>query len=352
VVGLALAGALVGGAAASTRADPGVTETSILVGGTAALSGEASFARGAAAYLAHVNRRGGVHGRTVTYRLVDDGGDPAQALAATQQLVEGDGVFAIFAAAPSVRSYLRGVGVPLLLDGFRPTRRAEGWILGSYLARTRPGVVVGVLHTADAAGRELLAGLRQGVARTRVRVLAAPLDPALGAEVQAAELQAAGAQALALFVPEPEAAAVAVAGLPLLVAADALGARRWPEGTVAIGWVKDPAEPRWRDDEGLRPYRSLLRGRGAAQTQGMAAAFELVRVLRAAGEEPTRAAVAARAARLIDASNPFLHPGIVVRTGRGDVFPIEQAVVRRVTGGVWRSVGGVWRHSAGSSGGR
>lgn len=341
---LALGGTLAGGALAVPRADPGVTERTILLGGTAPLAGDASFARGAAAYLAHVNRRGGVRGRTVVYRLVDDGGDPAQALAATQQLVERDGVFAVFGAAQSARTYLRDAGVPSLFDAFRPTRRAEGWILGSYLARTRPGVVVGVIHAADADGRELLAGLRQGVARTRVRVLAAPLDPALGAGAQAAELQAAGAQALALFVPARDAAAVTATGLPFLVAADAAGARRWPAGTVAIGWVKDPAEPRWREDEGLRPYRSLLRGRGAAHVQGMAAAFELVRVLRAAGEEPTRAAVAARAAGLIDASNPFLHPGIVVRTGRGDAVPIEQAVVRRVAGGAWRSVGGVWRH--------
>jgi branched-chain amino acid transport system substrate-binding protein len=333
-----------------------VTETAILIGGTAPLTGDASYARGAAAYLAHVNGRGGVRGRTVSYRLLDDGGDPARALAATQELVERDGVFAVFGtvgtpASAAVRAYLSGAKVPQLfvasgaaaLAGFRPSYRAEGWIYGSFLVRTRPGAKVGVLHSADADGRELLAGLRQAVARTRISVVAAPT---------VADLQASGADVLALFVPAQDAVAAAgeaaaLGWAPLLaVAAEATGARRWPAGAISIGWAKDPAEPRWRGDEALAPYRSLLRGRGVSHVQGMAAAFELVRLLRAAGEEPTRADVVARSTRLASGANPFLLPGIVVRTGLADRFPIEQAALRRSTGRGWRSVGGLWRHIA------
>jgi hypothetical protein len=356
---LALAGALAGGAAGATRADPGVTAAAIVVGGTAPLSGDASFARGAAAYLADVNRRGGVYGRTVAYRLVDDGGDPAQALAATQQLVEADGVFAIFgtagtASSLAVRPYLDGAKVPHLLastgaaavGGFRPTYRAEGWVLGSYVVRTRPGAVVGVVHSADVEGRELLAGLREAVARTRVRVVARALDVTVGVEAQVEQLEAGGATALALFVPPAEAAAGAAgaARAQLLVTAESAARGRWPDGAVSIGWTKDPGDRRWRGDEALRPYRPLLRGRGAGHVQGMAAAFELVRLLRAVGEEPTRTGVAARLRGLRDAANPFLHPGIVVATSATDRFPLEQAVLRRSAAGRWAAFGGVWRH--------
>ncbi len=86
--------------------------------------------------------------------------------------------------------------------------------------------------------------------------------------------------------------------------------------------------------------------------QGMAAAYELVRLLRAAGKAPTRAAVLARLSRLSDAANPFLLPGINVRTGEGDRFPVEQAMLRRWSSGRWRSVGGLWRHSGATGRGR
>ena len=76
----------------------------------------------------------------------------------------------------------------------------------------------------------------------------------------------------------------------------------------------------------------------------MAAAYELVRVLKAAGEEPTRAAVLAAVRRLNDASNPFLLPGVVVRTSATDRFPVEQAQLRRWSQGRWRSFGGLWAH--------
>jgi branched-chain amino acid transport system substrate-binding protein len=331
------------------------------VGGTAPLAGDASFARGATAYLAHLNARGGVRGRTIRHRVVDDHGDPALALAAARQLVERDGAFAIFgtagtAAALAVRSYLATAKVPHLLPAsdFRPSHRAEGWIYGSYLARARPGARIGVLHATDGDGRELLAGLRQGIARSRARIVATErveLDADVAAQVEA--LAASGADVLALFVPasqaaDASAAATGVGWRPLhLVAADAAGARRWPDGALTIGWAKDPADPRWRDDEALRPYRSILRGRSVGHVQGMAAAFELGRLLRATGAEPTRAAALAQLRRLSDAANPFLLPGVTVRTSATDAIPIDQAMLRRSTAGRWRGVGSLWRHGGG-----
>jgi hypothetical protein len=360
VLSLALAGALVAGAAASTRADPGVTATAILVGGTAPLTGDAAFARGATAYLAHVNARGGVRGRSIRYRLLDDGGDPGRAVEASRQLVERDAVFAIFgtvgsAAAFAVEPYLLDAGVPHLFAarGFRPSHRVEGWIYGSYLARARPEATVGVLVADDADARELLAGLREGIARSRVRVVAVErLDadaPDVAGQVEA--LAAVGGDVLALFVPGREAGEGAVAATALdprphlLVPADSTGTRRWPDGAVSIGWVKDPADPGWRGDAALEPYRAILRGKAVGHVQGMAAAFELARLLRAVGAEPTRAAVLARLRRLTDAANPFLLPGIVVRTSATDSLPLDQAVLRRWSQGRWRSVGGVWRRA-------
>src|SRR5437763_13366254 len=102
VLVLALAAAAAVAATASGRgADtPGVTATSILLGGTEPLAGEdaaaAAISRGANAYFQYVNSLGGVYGRKITYKIVDDGYDPARTVEATRSLVQDDKVFAIY----------------------------------------------------------------------------------------------------------------------------------------------------------------------------------------------------------------------------------------------------------------
>ena len=103
---IALVASLVVGATAAiagtarSSSDPGVTSTSILLGGTAPLTGPsaayAAVSRGAEAYFKYVNARGGVNGRKIEYRVVDDGYSASETVALTHQLVEQDKVFAMF----------------------------------------------------------------------------------------------------------------------------------------------------------------------------------------------------------------------------------------------------------------
>jgi len=65
-------------------------------------------------------------------------------------------------------------------------------------------------------------------------------------------------------------------------------------------------------------------------------------VLRAAGPQPTRGKAMAAARRLSDPANPFLLPGIVVRTGANDGFPVENVVLQRWRDGRWQTFGGLW----------
>src|SRR5262245_58240565 len=85
---------------AYAAADPGVTPTSILIGGTVPLTGEAaafgSVGPGAKAYFDYVNAHGGVYGRKIEYVFYDDRYDAAQTVQLTRRLVEQDQVFAIF----------------------------------------------------------------------------------------------------------------------------------------------------------------------------------------------------------------------------------------------------------------
>ena len=88
------------GASGAGSATPGVTPTSIVIGGTIPLSGVASayqtVGKGAAAYFRYVNDHGGVFHRKITYLIKDDQYDPSQTIQKTRELVEQDHVFAIF----------------------------------------------------------------------------------------------------------------------------------------------------------------------------------------------------------------------------------------------------------------
>ena len=96
LVGIAALAALVGPA----WADPGVTDTEIVIGSCAALEGPASFlgtqtVLGARAYLNTVNDQGGVHGRKIRLVSRNDGYEPDKAIACVNQLIQEDKVFAM-----------------------------------------------------------------------------------------------------------------------------------------------------------------------------------------------------------------------------------------------------------------
>jgi len=397
---LLLAGAIATGATGSTSADPGITPKTILLGGTAPLSGTASayasVARGANAYFRHVNSRGGVNGRTITYKFVDDAYNAVQTVQATKQLVEQDKVFAIFNSLgteqnEAIRPYLNQAKVPQLFVasgattfghdfkqypwtiGFQPSYRAEGWIYGKYLARAKPGAKIAVLFQNDAYGKDLLGGLKQGIARSKVKVVAAEPFEVTAPDVQSqiAKLKASGADTLALFATPRHAIqgyvfanrlkwrpliinnAVSSASNIMTLASEG-NTNQSVENSISIVFLKDPTDAKWRTDPAVKLYRSIMarhaRGANAKDVYhvyGMAVAYETVAVLKAAGKNLTRASVMSQTRKLNDASNPFLLPGITVRTSATERFPIEQALLQRWSNGTWKSFGGLWGYRAG-----
>src|SRR5437588_11272135 len=120
---VAVAAVTAAGAGAARQATPGVTSSSILLGGTIPLTGEASaaagVAKGADAYFKYVDDHGGVFGRKITCKYLDDGYEPQRTFLAMRQLVQQDGVFAMFNTLGTnnnvaIRSFLNQQGVPQL----------------------------------------------------------------------------------------------------------------------------------------------------------------------------------------------------------------------------------------------
>jgi branched-chain amino acid transport system substrate-binding protein len=383
------------GAHATTAADPGITSTTILVGGTSPLTGPAaayaSVARGAKAYFDSVNAKGGVAKRRIEYKILDDGYNPANTVQATRQLVEQDKVFAIFNTLGtevnlSIRDYLNGSKVPQLFAasgattlgrdvarypwtiGFQPSYQAEGWVLGQYLAKTIKRGKVAVLVQNDDYGKDLLGGLKRGLQRSSVKVVAAQSYEVLAGDVasQVAKLKASRAGIFAIFAtpkfaiqayvfanrlgwrPTVVNNAVSAASNIMALASEG-GKNKTVEGTVALNFLKDPSDARWKRDPGMRTYRAIMsryaKGANAGDqyhVYGMAVAYETVALFKRLGANPTRAGLMARARSMNDPSNPFLLPGIAVKTGKGDGFPIQQGQLQRWTKGRWVPFGGIW----------
>src|SRR5260370_22225105 len=88
------AAVLVTAASGAPRKDPGVTATSITIGGTFPLTGVASLYKtipaAEKAYFDYVNDHGGVNKRKITFEILDDAYDPSKTVPPTQQLVEHD----------------------------------------------------------------------------------------------------------------------------------------------------------------------------------------------------------------------------------------------------------------------
>ena len=108
-----------------SKAEVGVTDTSILVGCSNSFSGPLVYPgtqlvnNGLEAYIGYINAQGGVNGRKILTQYYDDGYKPQNAVANTKRLVEQDKVFAILASqgTPPVMAtvkYLTQNKVPLL----------------------------------------------------------------------------------------------------------------------------------------------------------------------------------------------------------------------------------------------
>lgn len=103
--GLLAACAVVASGAASaantTAAETGVTADTILLGQSAALTGSTAVLgkqmnSGARLYFDYINQQGGVFGRKIELKALDDAYEPDEAVKNTKKLIEEDRVFALF----------------------------------------------------------------------------------------------------------------------------------------------------------------------------------------------------------------------------------------------------------------
>jgi branched-chain amino acid transport system substrate-binding protein len=380
-----------GAAVARPLATPGVTATEIHLGSSVPLSGEAAVAgnvaRGADAYFKYVNAKGGVLGRKIKFTYLDDGYDPARAVNNTIRLVQQDQVFAMFSTLGTnnnlaIRKFLNQVGVPQLFVsagattfgrdytqypwtiGYIPPYSEEGKLYGKYVVAHVKRTKIAVLYQNDDYGRDLLAGLRKGLGAKASSIVAkVGYDPtSTDVQPQIAQLKASKANVLCVFA-FGKFSLQAYNGLnrvnwhPQVFVNDVSSAsalmiavpQKAANGSISIVFGKDPATPVFANDKGVKLFQTIWRKYGSDVKRidfkdgyliaGMAAAYTMVDTLKKAGKNLTRQGVMRAATHLNEKGNPFLVPGIVVRTTPSFRFPLTQVKLQRWNNRAWHPFG-------------
>jgi ABC-type branched-subunit amino acid transport system substrate-binding protein len=389
---LAGALALAGIAGAKTAATPGVSSTTITLGSSGPLTGEAAAAagvlRGADAYFKYVNARGGVNGRKIEFKYLDDAYDPSRTVQNTRQLIQQDNVFALFSVVGTngnlaIRDFANAAGVPTVFSaagattfgrdyakypwtiGYLPPYSEEGELYAKHILVTNAKKAkIAILYQSDDYGKDLVSGFRKGLgvkARSMI-VQTVGYDPtASDVQSQVAQLKASGANTFCVFAFgkfaiqafqyanklgwKPQIYVNDVASASSIMA---INPQSTAEGAISILWGKDPATPKFKGDPGValagRIIKKYVPGGNPSDgflVAGMAEAFSMVDALRAAGKNLTRKSLMNAVTHMNEVNNPFLVPGVKVHTTPTFRFPISSVQLQRWHKGHWVPFGGV-----------
>ena len=252
--------------------------------------------------------------------------------------------------------------------GYQPNYRAEGTIYGRYVAKTSAKARIGVLYQNDDYGKDLLKGLTNGLGSKAKLIVSKQnydvTDPDVQSQV--ARLKSARVSTLMLFAtpkfaiqtyvyarrlgwrPKVYVNAVSSAANIMGLATNGTN-KKQTEGSLSIVFLKDPTDAHWAKDPGVKLYRSIMkRYKGGNPNDvyavyGMSAAHTFVAALKQAGKNPTRDSIMKAALRLNIKNDPFLLPGVTVKTSATDHFPLDQAKLERYHNGHWVVFGGLFR---------
>jgi len=387
---VALAGCGGSGNTPVTATDTGVTSSTILLGNTIAQSGPAAaygtIAYAEAAYFNYVNSNGGINGRTITYKILDDGYNPANTVPLTKQLVEQDQVFAMFSglgtqAQTSVRDYLNGKKVPQLFVatgattfskdyaantftmGWQPAYQGEARIYAADVLKNHASAKIGVLYQNDDYGADYLKGLTDGLGSNASLIVDSQKYDVTAADVtsQLVHLKGSGADTVFLFTTPGFTikALVTITKLgwtpgqiylnsvsnPQVYMGIAAKAGAALQNVTSVGYIKDPTDPQWATDAGMVLYQKVIancptcKPNDGFNIYGVAVAYTMVDVLKQAGSNMTRANVINIAANQLNETNPFLLPGVKIQTTSSDHFPITQEQVITWSANAWHLQG-------------
>ncbi|MGH3393904.1 MAG: ABC transporter substrate-binding protein [Streptosporangiaceae bacterium] len=215
-----------GGSTQLTASAPGITASTITLGSHQPLTGIAApgydeIAPASNAYFQYLNAHGGIYGRKIVYKYLNDQYNPSMTATVVRQLVLKDNVYAIFdgLGTPThlaVAPFLNSEKVPDVFVasgcecwdnpaklpetfGWQLDYVREGKILGQYVKDHFKGKKIGFFYQDDEFGQDGVKGLDDEIPAKQIVAKEAydPTNTTIGPLV--AKLKAAGAQVVVSF---------------------------------------------------------------------------------------------------------------------------------------------------------
>jgi ABC-type branched-subunit amino acid transport system substrate-binding protein len=380
-----------GSALAQKKYDTGASDTEIKIGNIEAYSGPASaygiIGKTEEAYFKMINDQGGIKGRKINFITYDDGYSPPKTVEQTRKLVESDEVLFIFnplgtPTQSAVHKYMNAKKVPQLFIasgsskwddaknfpwtmGYQPSYRSEARIFAKYVLANKPDAKIAVLYANDDFGKDYLLGLKDIFGDKASKLIVAEesyenSEPTIDSHI--VKLKGTGADVF-INISTPKFAAQAfkkmheIGWKPMHLMTDvsiSIGAVMKPagfdasEGVLSAGYLKDAADPQWKDDPGMKKFMAFVdkympgaNVTDANMVYGYSAAQTMVHVLEKCGDDLTRANVMKQAASIDKFVPDTLLPGVYVKTSATDFAPIEQLKMMKFSKGKWDLFGDV-----------
>ena len=369
--------------AESAKYDSGADDKTIKIGTTAPLSGPVSafaqIAKSAEAYFRKVNDEGGINGRRIQMMIADDAYSPPKTVEQTRRLVESDEVLLIFGGVgtptnSAVHKYLNDRKVPQLFlgsgaakwddpknfpwtVGWQPTYRDEAIAYAKYIKASHPNAKVGVLYQNDDLGKDYLKALEEGLGSTEAIVARAAYETsAPTVDTQILQLKTAGSDVV-LVAATPKFAAQAIRKIGEIgwkpttiisnVSASISGVlepagKDNSTGVISSQYLKDSTDPALKDDAGYKEWVAFMdrylpdaNKSDWLNVYGYTIAQTLVAVLKAAGNDLTRANVMKQATSIRNLHLPMLINGTAVSNSPERYTPMTSLQLIRYDGTRW-----------------
>jgi branched-chain amino acid transport system substrate-binding protein len=370
---------------AEKKYDTGASDTEIKVGQTIPLSGPASaygsIGKVQAAYIRMINEQGGINGRKINLIQYDDAYNPPKTVEQVRKLVEGDEVlttFQIIGTPPnaSVQKYLNEKKVPQLLAStgatrftdpknfpwtiaFNPNYQSEAHIYAQFILANHPNAKIGILYQNDDLGKDYVKGLKDGLGAKASSIIVAEVsyelsDPTV--DSQMVTLKASGAD-LFYNITTPKFGAQAIKKAAELgwkpvqildINATPVSQTLVPagvenaKGIISVNYGKDPLDPQWADDEGMKRYKAFMAKYAPAEdansgiaTYGYSTAALLAHIIKQCGDNLTRANIMTQATNIKDFVADLALPGMATSTTPDDWRINKQFQMMRFDGQRW-----------------
>ncbi len=209
-----------------TASAPGITATTITIGSHQPLTGPAApgydeISPASNAYFQYVNAHGGIYGRKIVYKVLNDQYDPTITSTDVHQLVLQDNAYAIFdgLGTPThlaVVKYLNSSKIPDVFvasgcecwnatstapytTGWQIDYVREGKILGNYIKQHFAGKKIGYYYQDDEFGMDGVKGLDDEIPKSQVVSRVSYNPTVTNVAPQVTKLKAAGAQVVVSF---------------------------------------------------------------------------------------------------------------------------------------------------------